>query len=152
MTKRALCRIFALAIAALLVMHSSQAEAKSKNAGEHNACPEALRINTSINGKDDHNDQISAVFELWAMFPGKGKARLGYEYQTYGGRELVSFFVAFSNSGNLGNPPLFPFDGSVWGSFRNALQLAHASPQHLGFPFSSLTPRTAIVRTRCSDV
>lgn len=132
-----------LGIIASAVLATQAMESRPTGAGvpKSIACAGSLLPNTSTNGKDDHGDQISARRTIWSNDRGK-QSLLGYEYQTYGGREFIQFVTTFSSS-------LFPFHGSVYDALQNALTITRTSRDTLPAPLRQLEPNTPIVRGTC---
>jgi len=122
-------------------------------------CNGELQNNTSINGQDDHNDQISNSFALWAKV-GAVTEQIAYEYQTYGGNEYISFLVNFSGSINAGpigvggsnsGFPIFPFNGSVYGTLQSALAEVNEAQAKLPFPWNQLTQNVQVKQDQCKQ-
>jgi len=97
---------------------------------------------------------------VWGTFPGGVSEEIAYEYQTYGGREYISFLVNFGGSVTLGpigiggsnsGFPIFPFNGSVWNAFQSALNAASTAESKLPFPYNALSGSTGTNRNNCQS-
>ena len=125
---------------------------------KNTTCNGALAENTSTNGTNNHSSQISNSLAIWADVGGVNSI-VAYEYQTYGGSEYIQFLTQISVSAGSGvavgvgptGITLFPFNGSVYNSLQNALNLAHAVQSALPFPWNDLAPSTSIQKNQCSS-
>lgn len=126
------------AFALLTVAHPPAARAEV----EPIACLGSLLPNTSTNGKDDRDDQISARMTIWADSSGT-RNFIGYEYETYGRQEFVQFPTLFPST-------LFPLHGSVYAALKNALTTTKTPRDALPPAFRQLAPGTPIERGTCN--
>lgn len=106
------------------------------------SCPASLQIGTSVNGRDDRSDQIGARRALWAHF-GATNTLVGYEYQTFGGKEFVQFSNAFTTS-------LFPYEGSVFAALTLAIRVTKVPRRALPLPLRKLEAGTPIFAGVCT--
>lgn len=132
------------AVLADIPHHSARGHARGS------VCTNALDVDTSVNGKDDHADQISGVSRVDGIFDGK-RVALALEYQTYGGKEYIAFLTVFGHPGTLGALPLFPFHGDVFETFQSALSMSKTEQAKLNYPFSVISKKTVIARSACAS-
>jgi hypothetical protein len=104
-------------------------------------CVDSQKPNTSVNGKDDHGDQISSRVAVYALTSGMNHF-IGYKYQTYSGKEYIQFSKLFPSS-------LFPFHGSVYGALQDALNRTGKHPHLLPPPYDQLRADTPISQGAC---
>jgi hypothetical protein len=105
------------------------------------ACVGSLQLNTSTTGKNDHGDQISSRVTVYAQTSGMTHF-IGYEYQTYNGKEYIQFPKLFPSS-------LFPFHGSVYGALQDALTRTGKRQDGLPPPYDQLKADAPISRGAC---
>ena len=116
-------------------------------------CRGSLSVNTSTTGRDAHAEQISSRAALLATVEGSN-VLIAYEYQTYGGKELIQFLTAFPARGQVAAASstgaiLFPFHGSVYAALEHALAVTGSEKSALAFPASVFEKATPVVRTHC---
>jgi hypothetical protein len=126
--------------------------------GVRASCRGALEVDTSINNRPEHGDQISAVMAILARSQPAGGV-IAYEYQTYGGMEYIQFQVQFGGKypgrlvfNGIPSATIFPFHGNVYAAFQNALQIAKTAQSTLPFPYNALSSSTKIKRDWCKPV
>ncbi len=106
------------------------------------SCPNALSINTTSDGTNVHNSQISEVLSLWENAP-SGNFEFAYEYQTYGGSEYIQFNYNVSVAIGpiaIGNSvgPLYYMNGSWLTTLQKLLGTVHKTTNDLPAPFNQL--------------
>jgi len=120
-------------------------------------CSDALAQDTTTDGTDAHDSQISARFAIWDN-NSTSNAIIGYEYQTYGGQEYYEFGYGLSGSlgfgpvsGSVGAPPhiLYPSHGSVYQTIQWLMNLTHTLQSTLPGPFKNLAPSDVILKNPC---
>jgi hypothetical protein len=116
------------------------------------SCVGSLTPNTSVNGRDDHNDQISSRRALWLT--GQSRKIIAYEYQTFGGHEFIQFLIEFRGPGRksvagISSPSLFPYHGSVFDALQDALRVTRTKRNDLPDPFSNIRSDTTVLSGPC---
>jgi hypothetical protein len=111
----------------------------------HPPCAGSSALDTSIGGSDIHSDQIRKKIEIQSLDGSKKPHIVGYEYQTYGGKEYITFGVA---------PRMYVrmTGGEIYMAFQNLLTQLHYKQSQLPSPFAWLSPTTDFVRSDCATV
>lgn len=111
------------------------------------SCPGALSKNTTTDGTNQHNSQISNVLSFWFDAP-SGNEEIAYEYQTYGGQEYIQFNYAIAvaiGPVSIGNSmsPLYHLNGSWFSTLQDALSAVHKTTKDLPPPYNTLSQFSA---------
>ena len=107
------------------------------------SCPGALSKDTTSDGTNAHDSQISEVLSLWENAP-SGNFEFAYEYQTYGRQEYVQFNYSISlaiGPISVGTTvgPLIHMNGTWLTTLQNALGAVHKTTSNLPTPFNQLS-------------
>jgi len=105
-------------------------------------CPGALAENTTTDGTNQHDSQISNVLSFWFDQP-SGNYELAYEYQTYGGQEYIQFNYTISVaigpiSVGASMGPLYHMNGSWFATLQSVLSDVHKTTKDLPWPYNAL--------------
>jgi len=111
------------------------------------SCPGALSPNTTTDGTNQHNSQISNVLSFWFDQP-SGNFELAYEYQTYGGQEYIQFNYTISVaigplSVGTSVGPLYHMNGSWFATLQSVLNDVHKTTKDLPPPYNALSQDSA---------
>jgi hypothetical protein len=155
---RALALPMAFAVAACSMAPSHKLVA-TRSDGKPARCTDAMWPTTSVNDRADHGDAISNVFAISYRSPAGLEAPVGYEYQTYGGREYFQPFLAPSANlgiitvtlGGRGHTPVVPFAGSFADDLRRLAATFGADAANLPSPYSDIASQgeAGVRRTPC---
>ena len=141
--------VLAAGVAFLVAGNASTIYARSEPAGPAIECRDARMINTTINGSDSHDAQISNVIAI-TTDTGRGLVRkqlVAFEYQSYGGKEYVEFLEPHMVGAYISLPkPQF------YEIFRKALTGMGLSQDALQAPFSTFSAATVFSQSRCVSV